>query len=90
MSRIMVKAMTIAKARVRFSDCVRSAESGEIVVVTRYGKPVAAMISAKYLAELEGARRQGLASQGLAGLVDRFSDGGEFAAEVEQIVLERC
>jgi prevent-host-death family protein len=85
----MSKAMTIAEAKSRFSDCVRSAESGETVLITRYGKPAAAVVSAKYLAALERLRRKGPASQGLAALVGRFPDGEEFAEEVEQIVRER-
>ena len=85
----MSKAMTIAEAKSRFSDCVRSAEGGETVLITRYGKPAAAVVSAKYLAELERLRRKGAARQGLAALIDRFSDGEEFAAEAEQIVRER-
>jgi prevent-host-death family protein len=85
----MSKAMTIAEAKSRFSDCVRSAESGEIVLITRYGRPAAAVVSAKYLAELERLRRKGPASQGLSALIGRFPDGEEFAAEAEQIVRER-
>jgi prevent-host-death family protein len=85
----MSKAMTIAEAKSRFSDCVRSAEGGETVLITRYGKPAAAVVSAKYLAELESLRRKGPARQGLAALIERFSDGEEFAAEAEQVVRER-
>lgn len=85
----MSRAMTIAEAKSRFSDCVRSAEGGETVVITRYGKPAAAVVSARYLAELESLRRRGPAKQGLAALIDRFPDAEEFATEVEQIVHER-
>ena len=85
----MSKAMTIAQAKSRFSDCVRSAEGGETVLITRYGKPAAAVVSAKYLAELETSRRGGPERRGLAALIERFSDGEEFAAEIEKIVHER-
>jgi hypothetical protein len=47
------------------------------------------VVSARYLAELESLRRMGPARQGLAALVDRFSDGEEFASEVEKIIHER-
>ncbi len=85
----MSKAMTIAEAKAHFSQCVKSAEGGETVVITRYGRAAAAVVSAKYLAELEASGRKGPAHRGLAALVGRFPDGAEFAAEVERTARER-
>lgn len=84
----MSKAMTIAEAKARFSECVKSAEGGETVLITRYGHPAAAVVSAKYLAELEMGRK-GPAQRGLAALVGRFPDGAELAEEVERTVRGR-
>jgi prevent-host-death family protein len=85
----MSKAMTIAEAKAHFSECVKSAEGGETVLITRYGQPAAAVVSAKYLAELEMERRKGPAQQGLAALVGRFPDGEELASEIEGSVRDR-
>lgn len=84
----MSKTMTIAEAKAHFSECVRSAEGGETVLVTRYGRAAAAVVSARYLAELEMGRK-GPAQRGLAALVGRFPDGAELAEEVESTVRER-
>jgi prevent-host-death family protein len=85
----MSKAMTIAEAKAHFSECVKSAEGGETVLITRYGRAAAAVVSAKYLAELETKGRKGPAQRGLAALVGRFPDGAELASEVERTVRER-
>ena len=83
------KAMTIAEANAQFSDCVKSAEAGEPVLITRYGRPAAAVVSAKYLVELESERRSGPAQRGLAALVGRFSDGEDLVTELERTSRER-
>jgi prevent-host-death family protein len=85
----MSKAMTIAEAKAHFSECVKSAEGGETVLITRYGRAAAAVVSAKYLAELEASMRKGPAQQGLAALVGRFPDGAELTSEVDRIVRAR-
>lgn len=85
----MSKAMTVAEAKAHFSECVKAAEDGETVLITRYGRPAAAVVSAKYLADLQAAGRKGPAQQGLAALVGRFPDGEELAAEVERTVRRR-
>ena len=85
----MSKAMTIAEAKAHFSECVKSAEGGETVLITRYGRAAAAVVSAKYLAELETERRKGPAQQGLAALVGRFPDGEELSTELERSARDR-
>lgn len=85
----MSRAMTVAEAKAHFSQCVKSAEGGETVLITRYGRAAAAVVSAKYLAELEASGRKGPAQRGLAALVGLFADGDELASEVEQTVRRR-
>lgn len=85
----MSKAMTIAEAKAHFSQCVKSAEDGETVVITRYGRAAAAVVSAKYLAELEAAGSKGPGQRGLAALVGRFPDGAELASDVERAASHR-
>lgn len=45
----MSKEVTVAEANEQFSAWVRNAEHGEPVVITRRGKPVAALVSAEDL-----------------------------------------
>src|SRR4029078_4394872 len=48
--------LTVAEAKIRFSDVLRRAEyGGERVIVARHGKPVAAIVSTEGLRRLEGA-----------------------------------
>lgn len=37
----MNRTVSIAKAKARFAECIRRAEAGERVVLTRHGRPVA-------------------------------------------------
>ncbi len=37
----MKRTLPIAKAKARFAECVRRAERGETIVLTRHGRPVA-------------------------------------------------
>ena len=43
---------SVAEAKARFSECLRGAEDGAPVLITRNGHPVAAIISADDLALL--------------------------------------
>ncbi len=85
----MSKAMTIAEAKAHFSECVKSAEDGETVVITRYGKAAAAVVSAKYLADLESSAGRTAGRRGLIALVGRFPDGEELTKELEETVRHR-
>jgi len=80
--------VTAAEVKSRFAEALRRVEGGDVVVITRYGKPVAALISADDLASV---RRLRAASprDGLAGLVGRWKDGGELADAVDRVVAER-
>lgn len=77
-----------AEAKSRFAEALRRAEGGDVVVITRYGKPVAAMISADDLASIERLRAAS-PSDGLAGLVGRWADGDELADALDRVVAER-
>jgi prevent-host-death family protein len=63
----MARAFPVAEVKMRFADCLREAERGEPVVITRHGKPVAALVA---VAELDALRRLRAAGPdaGLAGL----------------------
>ncbi len=63
----MTTAFSVAEAKAHFSDCVRAAEHGRPVVITRHGKRVAALVPASELEQLERLRSAG-PDRGLAGL----------------------
>jgi prevent-host-death family protein len=50
---------SVAEAKAHFADCLRSAERGEPVVITRHGKAVAAVVAAEDLERLERLRAAG-------------------------------
>ncbi len=75
----MSKEVTVADAKKQLSSWVRSAEYGETVVITRRGKPVAALVSTEDLGQLERLRAAGPAA-GLAGLAGGWDSSDEFVS----------
>ena len=61
----MARTVTAAQAKSGLAECTRKAESGEAVIITRHGKPVAVLVAAGPLAGGRGRRGGGLAA--LAG-----------------------
>ena len=64
----MAITVSAAKAKAEFAECIRKAESGDPVVITRHGKAVVALVPAERLRQLERLRSAG-PKAGLAGLV---------------------
>jgi prevent-host-death family protein len=60
--------VSAAKAKAEFAECMRKAEAGDPVVITRHGKAVVALVRVDRLQQLERLRSAGPAA-GLAGLV---------------------
>ena len=60
--------VSAAKAKAEFAECMRRAEAGEPVVITRHGRAVVALVRADRLQQLERLGSVGPAA-GLAGLV---------------------
>jgi prevent-host-death family protein len=56
------KALSVAEAKSTLSDAIREVEAGNSLVITRHGKPVAALVRAEDLAALERLRSAGPAS----------------------------
>ena len=63
----MTKTLSAARAKAEFSECIRKAEGGTAVVITRHGKAVAALVPVDRLRQMERLRSAGPES-GLAGL----------------------
>lgn len=59
--------VSAAKAKAEFADCIRKAEAGDPVVITRHGRAVVALVRADRLQQLERLASAGPAA-GLAGL----------------------
>ena len=79
----MNKSVTIAKAKATLSDCIREVEAGSPVLITRHGKPVAALVRANDFHRLDRLRKAG-PERGLASL----SGGWEGSDELMRILNE--
>ncbi len=84
----MRKTLTAAEAKNHFAESLRLAEAGDVVEITRYGKPVAAIVGARTLEQLERLLAA-KPTEGLQSLIGRWDDGDEFADEVDRIVAGR-
>lgn len=84
----MTKLVTAAEAKARFADYVRATEHGDSVLITRHGKPVAALVPASELAELERLRAAG-PKAGLAGLAGGWEGSEALVREVSSVRRSR-
>jgi len=85
-----LKQLTAAQAKAKFADCIRSAESGEPVLVTRHGKPVAAIVDARDVRQLERLKAAS-PEEGLAGIVGKWEGSDELVdAILESIEARRA
>ena len=79
----MATTVSAAKAKAEFAECIRRAEAGESVVITRHGKAVVALVRADRLQQLERLRSAGAAA-GLAGLAGGWRGSEELVQLVEE------
>ena len=79
----MPTTVTAAEAKAEFAACLRKAEAGDSIVITRHGKPVVAMVRADRLEQLERLRSAG-PDAGLAGLAGGWSGSDELAHLLEE------
>jgi prevent-host-death family protein len=63
----MEKRFTVAEAKARFAECLRDAEEGRPVVISRHGKYVAAVVSISDYEQVTRLRAAG-PEAGLAGI----------------------
>ena len=80
----MSRDYSVAEAKARFSWCVRSAEGGDPVVITRRGRPVAAIVPAEDLERLERLRAAG-PEGGLASVAGGWKDSEELARALDRL-----
>lgn len=74
----MTRMVSAAEAKMHFSDHLRASERGESIVITRHGKPVAALVPARDLPDLERLRAAGPGA-GLASVAGGWPGSGTLA-----------
>jgi len=82
------KTLSAAQAKSQFAECLRSAERGDPVVVTRHGRPVAAIVAAVKLQELDRLRAARLMA-GLASLAGGWKGSEELGQTLARVERSR-
>jgi prevent-host-death family protein len=80
----MARDYSVAEAKAHFSSCVRSAEGGDPVVITRHGRRVAAIGPAEDLERLDRLRAAG-PEGGLASVAGGWANSDELARELDRL-----
>jgi prevent-host-death family protein len=78
----------IAEAKARLSECIRRAEHGEVLFLTRRGKAAVALVSAKDAQQVVRLRRAG-PEHGLASLAGGWEGSDELANVIAGRVRSR-
>ncbi len=79
----MNKQISLAEAKATLSECIRKVESGKTLLITRHGKPVAALVRAKDLENFERLKKAG-PEGGLASLAGGWKDSEEFVRILDE------
>jgi prevent-host-death family protein len=66
----------LSEARARFAECVRAVEQGELILLTRHDKPVAALVWPENIEQLERLQVAG-SEGGLASLAGGWKGSEE-------------
>lgn len=72
----------VAEIKARLSEFLRQVEQGETVIISRNGKPVAALVRPEELEQLERMRRAG-PQAGLAGIAGGWEGSDELVSILE-------
>jgi prevent-host-death family protein len=76
------RALSVAEAKATLSDAIRDVEAGSTVVITRHGKPVAALVRPADLNQLERLRAAG-PEGGLASIAGGWKGSDELVKAIE-------
>ena len=83
----MTESIDVAAAKSHFSDLLnRAAYSHERFLISKRGKPVAAIVSTADLAQLESGRAE---PKGLLAAVGLFADVPEWEADMDVVIAAR-
>jgi prevent-host-death family protein len=75
------RALSVAEAKASLSDAIRDVEAGRTVLITRHGKPVAALVRAEDADRLEALRAAG-PEGGLASIAGGWPGSNELADNI--------
>jgi prevent-host-death family protein len=76
------KNLSLAKAKATLSEQIRAVEQGEPVIITRHGKPVAALVRPELLEQLQRLRAAG-PEAGLASVAGGWEEAEELVYVLE-------
>ena len=79
----MENRVSIAEAKATFSECIRQVTAGSPVMITKHGKPIAALVSPNDLEHLERLRKAG-PEKGLASIAGGWDDSEELVKILEE------
>lgn len=79
----MDKNLSVAEAKATFSECIREVEAGSSVIITRHGKPVAALVRPDDLKQLDRLRKAG-PEGGLASIAGGWKGSEELVRSLEE------
>lgn len=79
----MTRKVSAAQAKSQLADCLRKAEGGEPVIITRHGKAVAALVAVDRIA-LPG-RKNARAGAGLASLAGGWKGSNELVKSLTKL-----
>lgn len=79
----MAKSISISRAKANFSAAVREAEAGETLMITRHGRPVAALVGTDDAEQLERLRAAG-PGEGLASVAGGWEDSDELVERISE------
>ena len=79
----MDKSVSVAEAKATFSECIRQVEAGSSVLITRHGKPVAAIVRPNDLEQIARLRKAG-PEGGLASIAGGWEDSEALVKILEE------
>ncbi|MCL7972593.1 MAG: type II toxin-antitoxin system prevent-host-death family antitoxin [marine benthic group bacterium] len=79
----MSRTLSVAQAKATFAACVRWAEDGEPIIISRHGKPVAALVQVSDVERLNQLRAAG-PEGGLASLAGGWKGSEQLARLVRR------
>ena len=71
--------ISLAEAKAHLSSCIRTVETDEPVIITRHGKPVAALLKVEDLQHLQRLHQAAAPKSGLASLAGGWTGSDELA-----------
>lgn len=83
----MTRKVTAVQAKSQLAECIRKAESGEPVIITRHGKPVAVLVGADRVVPI--TRRGAGGGGGLAALAGGWKGSDDLVRALARLRRSR-